>query len=280
MTAGPVGGTGTGMSVRLPQSGDELSDGPRPMTPATRTWLRCGAAALLVTAVVLLALRIGRSPEPTVDTVVWQFFVDHRQTWLTPVVITWTWVGSTVGMTVVCLVLTVVFLRRGDRRDATLVLGVGIGAALLVSGVKRLVGRDRPPLELRLAAEETLSFPSGHALAATAVLGITAILLPRLVRSTAVAPLRIALVVFWVGICASRLYLAVHWFTDVLAGAALGTAWLLVALSIADRVDRAQVTTAGHRSSGSAPPDGPPRRSGDPDGQLPSPPDGPGTGRL
>lgn len=199
-------------------------------------WLRLVIAAALVTFVVLLAVRVSQPPPPAVDTAVWQFFVDHRQGWATPVVIAWTWIGSTVAMTIWCVSLAALLSRRGDRREAALVLGVGIGAAILVFGIKRIVGRSRPPLELRLVLEDTQSFPSGHTLAATAVLGITVVLLPRLVRPSAVLPLALVIGVFWLGIGASRLYLAVHWATDILAGACLGLAWLLVAVSVHERV--------------------------------------------
>lgn len=223
----------------------------RPTTPdlpvlRIPVWLRMVLAVVLLGVVVLLAFQVSRPAPPALDTAVWQFFVDHRQTWLTPVVIAWTWIGSTVAMTIWCVTLAALLSRRGDRRDAALVLGVGIGAALLVFGIKRLVGRSRPPLELRLALEDTPSFPSGHALAATAVLGVTVLLLPRLLPPRAVWPTTLVVLVFWLGIGASRLYLAVHWATDVLAGAALGSAWLLVAVSVHERVGAPRaVATAG-----------------------------------
>lgn len=233
------------MTRPSPDPARAVPDGPLLLVSRIPGPVRLVVAAALVGVAVALAFLVSRPEPPALDTAVWQFFVDHRQDWLTPVVITWTWIGSTVAMTIWCVTLAGLLSRRGDRRDAALVLGVGIGAAILVFGIKRLVRRSRPPLELRLALESTPSFPSGHALAATAVLGVTVLLLPRLVRPQAVLPIAVVVMVFWLGIGASRLYLAVHWATDVLAGAALGLAWLLVAVAAQRRIER---RSAGRRA--------------------------------
>ena len=224
-----------------------------PVPPPLSAPLRRSLVVLGLAGVVALAVLVIRSPgPPAIDSAVWEFFVDRRAGRLTPVVVAWTWIGSTLAMTVWCVTLSAVFWRRRDARAALLVLGVGIGAAVLVFTVKRLVDRPRPPAELRVVAEQTWSFPSGHALAATAVLGVTALLLPRLLRPRAVLPVRLALLVFWAGIGASRLYLAVHWFTDVVAGAVLGACWVLVALDLQ--------ATSSRRRTPAPPSPGPPDR--------------------
>lgn len=168
------------------------------------------------------------------DEPVLRWMVEHRSPAVTVLAKVVTEVGSTVGMTVIGAAAVVVLWLRRRRGDAGMVAVVGIGAAALVFFSKRIVGRTRPPAEFRLAAEDTLSFPSGHALASTAVLGVLVVLLVR--GRTPAARLRAVLVVlialFWLSIGLSRLYLGVHWATDVLGGWTSGAAWLLVCLTV------------------------------------------------
>lgn len=103
--------------------------------------------------------------------------------------------------------------------------------AAVVSVAKAVVGRPRPDVALRLATETEASFPSGHTADSSALfitLGIVVavfVLRRPLARVAAIA----AAVVLSGAIGVTRLVLAVHWPTDVLAGWALG---LLVALAV------------------------------------------------
>jgi undecaprenyl-diphosphatase len=87
--------------------------------------------------------------------------------------------------------------------------------------------RERPFFPDPLATESTFSFPSGHSLVSLAVYGSVALLLARRVRSPGRRALLFAgtaLLVLAIGF--SRLYLGVHFLSDVLAGYAAGAAWL------------------------------------------------------
>ena len=103
------------------------------------------------------------------------------------------------------------------------------GGGLLTTALKHVVGRDRPDTVPHLVAVTSPSFPSGHAmLAAVAFLTLGA-LLARFSsrRRTKIYFLSLAfLLTFLVG--SSRVYLGVHYPTDVLAGWCIGLAWALV----------------------------------------------------
>lgn len=109
------------------------------------------------------------------------------------------------------------------------VLATSIVGAQLVSGViKHLVQRPRPDLVSHEAAIYSASFPSGHTLMATVVYITFALLLAADFSDRRVREYLLAsawLVAFAVG--ASRIYLGVHWPSDVLAGWSLGALWML-----------------------------------------------------
>lgn len=147
--------------------------------------------------------------------------------------------GNFVTLLVVT-VLAVAFLwRRRRPTDAMFVALAFLGAQVLSSGMKLGFRRERPFFPDPLATESTFSFPSGHSLVSLAVYGSIALLLAQQVRRPAWRILLFAgtaLLVLAIGF--SRLYLGVHFLSDVLAGFAAGTAWLAllyVALELRSR---------------------------------------------
>ena len=118
------------------------------------------------------------------------------------------------------------FLRR--PRIAGIIGGAILGAMLLTGFLKNSYDRPRPDLISHGTVFTNASFPSGHSTMA-AVVWLTLGLL--LARTQSSRGMRIYLVVLSVAITLlvglSRVYLGVHWPTDVLAGWALGAAWAL-----------------------------------------------------
>jgi undecaprenyl-diphosphatase len=139
-----------------------------------------------------------------------------------------------VGMPVLALVvaLALVLVRR-SWTPLILIAAAGIGSLLMTIAGKDIIGRHRP---LRIDAlppfESSPSFPSGHTLNAAVIVGIVAYLLV-LRRRTAIARVLIvaAAVVLVAVVGITRVVLAAHWFTDVLAGWLLGAAWLAVVIT-------------------------------------------------
>ena len=139
--------------------------------------------------------------------------------------------GSTWFLTVLVIIAALFLLRAGRRRTAVFLVATSITTGLLIRGVKALVSRDRPSLLEPVATAAGKSFPSGHAMGATAVYGALLVAFaPRMspgLRRLAVA----GYLVLVASICFTRLALGVHYITDVVAGFVLGCAWL--ALSVA-----------------------------------------------
>jgi membrane-associated phospholipid phosphatase len=137
-------------------------------------------------------------------------------------------------------VLAVAFLWwRRRQTDALFVALAFLGAQVLSTGMKLGFRRERPFFPDPLATESTFSFPSGHSLVSLAVYGSIALLLARQVQRPAWRAFLFAgTAVLVLAIGFSRLYLGVHFLSDVLAGWAAGSAWLallFVALELRSR---------------------------------------------
>ena len=132
------------------------------------------------------------------------------------------------------------FLLLSGKRGAALFVVVSIaGAALLSSGMKLGFERPRPDLVPHGVEVYTASFPSGHATGAAATYLTLGALLARFQsrRRLKVYLLSIA-VLLTVLIGLSRLYLGVHWPSDVLAGWTLGASWALLCWLVAWQLQR------------------------------------------
>jgi membrane protein DedA with SNARE-associated domain/membrane-associated phospholipid phosphatase len=177
---------------------------------------------------------LARDELELVDRPVAVFFVRHREAWLTRVLQDVTNLGSIRILLPLILVVGVGWrLRRRTWRPLGLLVAAYAGADLAFNAVKELVRRPRPPASILLKPVAGSSFPSGHATQAVAVYGMLAALLatatPRWGRKVAAWTVAVV-VVGLVGL--SRLYLGAHWLTDVLAGWALGAAWLFALLTL------------------------------------------------
>ena len=117
--------------------------------------------------------------------------------------------------------------RRLRRYAPGLFMAV-VGAAASDYLLKLLIARARPPLPIAVVSDNSFSFPSGHATLSVALYGFLAFILWHAIskRSEEVMALLLALILI-VAIGFSRLYLGVHYPSDVAAGYLLGALWLM-----------------------------------------------------
>ncbi|MFJ4651934.1 phosphatase PAP2 family protein [Nocardia sp. NPDC088792] len=206
---------------------------PELSVPGVLTTLALAAAVIVLTAVVAWH---GGPIGPDASWLHW--FIDHRTPALTTVAKTISALGDTTTVGIVAVLLIAVLAwRRRWAAAALIAVAMGGAGALIVVG-KQLVGRDRPPVIDHLVVETNQSYPSGHALGSTVLAGVlVALVLPllRLVFRVAVIVLA-ACFVLAVGV--SRLYLGVHWSSDVLAGFLFGGCWLALCLTLPPYLNR------------------------------------------
>ncbi|QYM79454.1 phosphatase PAP2 family protein [Horticoccus luteus] len=142
--------------------------------------------------------------------------------------------GATVLILLTLLVLGYLLLNRGRR--TALFLAASIASAYLLSTLlKHAFGRPRPSVVPALAEVSSASFPSGHSLLSSAVYLTMAALLARVVvrpRNRLYFMGSALLLSFLIGV--SRVFLGVHYPTDVLAGWAAGAGWATLCWLAAD----------------------------------------------
>ncbi len=151
--------------------------------------------------------------------------------WLEHLMLDITALGGYAVLTLFSAIAVGYLLIQRQKASAMLVIVSGVGGTVLNNVLKWGFDRPRPDLVAHLTEVSTLSFPSGHAML-SAVIYLT--LGALLARSQKTRPLRayvmaVAMVLtLLVGI--SRIYLGVHWPTDILAGWCMGGAWAVFCL--------------------------------------------------
>jgi undecaprenyl-diphosphatase len=165
-----------------------------------------------------LLLWIHEHETPALDSV---FLVSH-------------YLGGELFCAILVVVAAVFWRIKLQRREAALWLFLGVSTWLLQAGLKLVVERPRPALWAGSVALATFAFPSGHALASATFYPLLARGVGKLrSRWAAWAYAFAGLMALYIGF--GRLYLGVHWPTDVLAGWTLGGIQTAFALYLFDR---------------------------------------------
>ena len=213
------------------------------MTEAELRPTRLGWSVLCFVLFAVLALLVatGWAPVQDLDSEVgtWpeSFTFDHHG-----VYVFWEWVSivtSTIPETIATIVVAIALEARNHRRAAIWTIGVMSSIALLVWGLKSLIGRPRPVWAEPVMVLDSPSFPSGHAAGIAGAAGVAIVLSRMLVRRrgvrrlVTVVSLAVALLVG-----ADRVFLGVHNVTDVVAGYLLGAGVVLAWLVIFDPTPR------------------------------------------
>ncbi len=152
-----------------------------------------------------------------------------RVPWLTVIALDLTALGSTTIVALISAVAFCVLLLLRDKRVALQLLLASVGAGVLTQATKHIVERPRPEELPHLISAWGFSYPSGHSLAAAALYMTISILALRHFRTAASQSVILAMALSIIGLVgASRIYLGVHFPSDVAGGMALGLGWALL----------------------------------------------------
>lgn len=155
---------------------------------------------------------------------------------LTAVMKFFSWIGSGRIVAIISLIVLLILYKVWKyRSELVLFITVVVGSSILNRLLKSLFHRDRPSLH-RLVEASGFSFPSGHSMEAVALYGILAFLLWRHIET----PLGRGVLIFvslgmMMAIGISRIYLGVHYPSDVIGGYFAGGFWLFAAIGFYER---------------------------------------------
>jgi membrane-associated phospholipid phosphatase len=200
---------------------------PRPR-PSRVAALACALVALAVVAVWAAFSGVGPA---RFDNAALAESIEERTPGTTTVAVLVTTLGSTAAMALLAVAVGAWCWARGRRADAVLAVGAMAGASLVFTALKNILDRGRPPVPDRLVEVTNESLPSGHATMSFVVTG-TIVVLAWAGRSTLARVVLVMAAAAWIAaVGATRVYLGVHWFSDVLAGWAVGAAWLALCVT-------------------------------------------------
>lgn len=191
---------------------------------------RAAPATTMLAVLVSLFVALGvvahdAAAGTTLDHGVLAWMVNHRHPGLTSLAIAVTNVGSPVGVAVIAVAAAAVsWWRVGSARPAILILTTLVVAGAVSTLTKLIVGAHRPAQAVQLVVETDPSFPSGHVTGTLALLGALGVVIGRhggRALSAAVIALAAAATM---AVALTRLYLGVHWVTDIVGGLLIGTA--------------------------------------------------------
>jgi undecaprenyl-diphosphatase len=215
----------------------------RRSTPAALVaWLLAAYLFVLACAVGaghLLALAERSDGSTAIDARITSWTVAHRDHVVTVLARSFSTIGSNwVLAPVIVLVAAGLAWRRRYVLGGLLILAWG-GSIGMYTVAKYLVGRQRPPVEIRLSHVAGSSYPSGHAMQSLSAYVALAIA-GTAVWSRARVPAWTLAAVLAAGVGWSRVYLGVHWATDVAAGWLTAAAWTAIVVLLAARAASTQ----------------------------------------
>ncbi len=196
---------------------------------AGRLSLWLGGAALAFLMFVRITRELIEGDFSAVDSVILLTVAKTRTPWLTIMAVDVTALGSITLVVLFSAFTLVVLLVLRDRLGALQLLAASAGAGILTLVTKNIIERIRPEQAQQLIVVSGFSYPSGHSVSTSALYLTIAIIAGRYVRhSGARAAIFLAVSVVLIMVGASRVYLGVHYATDVVSGISLGAAWALV----------------------------------------------------
>jgi membrane-associated phospholipid phosphatase len=192
---------------------------------AAGAWVFGGIAEDVFTGDPLIAFDLG----------VERWFHSHQTPWLNRFLSGVSRLHEWPAVTGATVLIVLYLLWRRDWRWATTVICAVPGGMLLDAILKMAFHRARPTLSDLTAVLHTYSFPSGHVMAATLIYGVAAAYLTTRLAAWRWEFLAVLVACSLVAIVAfSRVYLGVHFLSDVLAAAAAGVTWLALCLMAVD----------------------------------------------
>lgn len=178
-------------------------------------------AGITATFFIIMAVMVASGITADFDSYIYNTVISLKSDFFTSLATKISWLGSVKVMIILCVILLIIPFTR---RKTAIPISLTLAFAAAVNVVLKLVFARARPDVLRLATETSYSFPSGHSNASAGLGAIVFILAVYYIKSkVALVPICILAVLFPILTGISRIYLGVHFASDVFAGWMLGT---------------------------------------------------------
>ncbi len=181
---------------------------------------------------IILLLVITQNTK-SFDSAIYNFLISYRCSFLDSYFKFITMFGNTNMIIIVLGILILAF-----RNKNAIILTISTFSCVIVNSlVKHLVRRTRPTVK-HLIKQGGFSFPSGHTMIAICLYGYLLYLVQKNIKNKLLKnTLSILLIIFILSIATSRIYVGVHYATDVIAGLLLGTSLLIIIISYSKKIN-------------------------------------------
>lgn len=180
---------------------------------------------------------VGPDYVTAADLAVQQWFLGIRNGFLNVAVTLLTHTTDTITIVILCALL-ILSPIPGRMKYGLPVTLTALGDMAVYKTMKHIFLRQRPDVMYHLVEQGGYSFPSGHSATSVAVYGLLFYLIRRHCRNPLAKNVLSGICLFLaVGVGPSRLYVGVHWFTDVLAGWCIGGIAVLIAIVILEKLE-------------------------------------------
>jgi undecaprenyl-diphosphatase len=186
-------------------------------------------AAIALWLFAYIADEVLETETQTFDTNILLSIYQIHRPWLNPIVRVFTNLGDPTFLVGACGGLSLLLLWRKRKSEAMTIAIAAVGALGLNLLLKNVFSRHRPELWSRVVDVRYYSFPSGHAMLSMVIYGLIGYwLATRFSRWRGAIASLTTILILLIGF--SRLYLGVHWPTDIIAGYAAGLVWLVTCI--------------------------------------------------
>ena len=208
-------------------------------------WLWAGFASFFLGGFLIITSEVqeASSGQPeligTIDHSVVSFLLNFRNPRLNDFAVDITALGSGTVVTIFVFVASILLLLKKRNRETIHLVFAAVGSGLLTSMMKSYFERPRPDGLVHLVNVDGYSYPSGHSLTSAAVYFTFAVLICNSFQQWSRRWIIIGLfliIIFLVGL--SRVYLGVHYISDVLAGIFVGVGWAALLGAIRSYLER------------------------------------------
>lgn len=206
------------------------------MNKKVKNIIKLTLCSIAIIAVIIISINIKNGKILQTDLKIYDFFSKNIiYDKLTPVVKIITHIGSA-KIVIILTILLLLLLFIKEMKNKVFVLADVIGAAGLNVILKHIIQRDRPNIH-RLIKETGYSFPSGHAMMSMAFYGMLIYFIYRYVKNPVkkwVLIILLTIILLTIGI--TRIYLGVHYPSDVIGGFLVSFAYLLILTEIFKKI--------------------------------------------